>query len=212
MLSKDIESIINLQPVFDLGGIIAGDATNNAEDDSRPGGNESRGRGDSNETSDSAGAETDSGPLLIETVIENTPGDSSNRCGNVSDDASHDRAHVSSEGATTVEAEPSNPEEHDTEDNVGHIVRTVWKTASVVVSRALTKHQAVCEGCRTRGDVDGSSTSEIETAQLEDPSRGIPGPASNWIVDDGRPDEDEDNAGEQAASVSCGADGESGTI
>ena len=52
------------------------------------------------------------------------------------------------------------------------------------------------------------ATSEVETSELEDPARGIPGPAGDRIIDNRGPDEDEDYACEHAAAVGSGSDGE----
>lgn len=50
VLSEDIEGVINADPELDLRGQIAADATNDAEDDRCPRGNETGSRCDGNET------------------------------------------------------------------------------------------------------------------------------------------------------------------
>jgi hypothetical protein len=50
------------------------------------------------------------------------------------------------------------------------------------------------------------SASKVKSSHLEDPSRRIPGPASNRVVDDGCPDEHEDNARKHAATFSNSTD------
>lgn len=126
------------------------------------------------------------------------------------DEAGHDGADVGSEGRATVEAEPADPQEHRAEDDVGDVVWAVGKTIGCAVSGALAEHEGVGKGGGAGGDVDWSSTSEVETTHLEGPAVGVPGPAGNRIVDDGGPDEDEDHAWEHATTVSCRADGECG--
>jgi hypothetical protein len=51
MNRKDIEGIINAQNEFQFGGIVASDRSDNAKDDSSPGGNKSGTRCDGDETS-----------------------------------------------------------------------------------------------------------------------------------------------------------------
>ena len=60
----------------------------------------------------------------------------------------------------------------------------------------------------TRGDVHGSSSSEIETTHDVGPSLGVPGPARNRIVDESGPEEDEDNHGSESTALRDGTDGE----
>lgn len=128
------------------------------------------------------------------------------------DDAGHDGTQVRAERAATVETEPSDPEEHGSEDDVGNVVRSVWKAVVLVVSCASAEHQGVGERGSTGRDVDGRTTGEIETAELERPSVGVPGPVGNRIVDDCRPDKHEDDGREHSAAISCGTDGKSRTI
>ena len=54
----------------------------------------------------------------------------------------------------------------------------------------------------------GRSSGEVQAAHLVDPAGGIPGPAGDGVVDDGGPDEHEDDAGKHAASVRCCSDGQ----
>jgi len=74
---------------------------------------------DSNETDDRSRAESDGRPLSLETPIEDEPGDSSNRSGQVGNDAGRDGSKVGRESRSSVESEPSEPEEDGTEDDVG---------------------------------------------------------------------------------------------
>jgi hypothetical protein len=66
-------------------------------------------RGNSDETRDSTGAEADCGPLLLETVIEENPSNSTDRSSEMGDDARHNSTQVGSEGRATIEAEPADP-------------------------------------------------------------------------------------------------------
>lgn len=212
MDSKDIKSIVNIKKILEFSGKIARDGTDNTEDDSGPRRDKSRSWGDGDETSNDARAEPHCRPLAIKTVIEEDPGDTSCGGSGVGDEAGHDGADVSSKGRTTVEAEPADPQEHRAEDDVGDVVWAVWETSCCAVTGALAKHQRVGECSSAGRDMDWSSTSEVKATEHERPAIGVPGPAGDRIVDNGGPDEDEDNTWEHATTVSSRADGKCGTV
>lgn len=211
MNSINIKSIVNAHDVLELGAVVASSGTNNAEDDSRPGWDETRSRSDGNETSDDTGAETNGGPLLLESVVEETPGDTSNGSSQVGDNGSHDSTEVSTQGRTGVESEPSDPEEDGTDNDVSDVVRAVVEFVSTVTT-TLAEHQRVGESGGTGGNVHRSTTCEVETSELEYPTGCVPGPAGNRVVNDGGPDEHEDDAREHAATLSDGANSKSNTM
>ena len=139
VLGEDVESVIDSDPELDLGGEIAAGGAYDTEDNRRPGGNVSgRGR-DGNETSDGTRTEADGRPLPLETIIEDAPCHTADGGSKIGYDASHDGAHVGTKGATAVEAEPSDPQEHGPEDYVGHVVRAVVELVSSVTT-SLAKH------------------------------------------------------------------------
>lgn len=129
VLGEDIESIVNTEDELELGGILCSVScglegnqaelamgtyistcgTNNTVDHSSPGGNETRAGSDGYETRNDTGAETNSGPLALKTIIQNTPGDTSYTSSQVGDHGSHDGAQVGSESGTSVESKPANP-------------------------------------------------------------------------------------------------------
>jgi hypothetical protein len=211
VLAEDIQRIVNLDVELQLGGIIAGHGSNDAEDNSRPRWYEAGRRGDSDEARDGTGAETDRGPFLVEAVIKQHPSNTTHRSSDVSNNTSHDRAHVGRERRAAIEAEPSDPEEDRAKDDMSNIVRSVWEAMGVAIAGPLAQHEGVCKGCCARGDMDWSSACEVKSAHLVGPSCGVPSPAGNGVVDYRCPDEDEDAAGEHAASVCCSADCEGGT-
>jgi len=57
----------------------------------------------------------------------------------------------------------------------------------------------------------GGSTSKVKAAHLEHPTRWVPGPACDGVVDDSRPDKHVDDAWEHAPSLGNGTNGESNT-
>ena len=59
------------------------------------------------------------------------------------------------------------------------------------VTGTLSEVDGDGKGGGTRGDMDWSSTGEVETSLDERPTVGVPGHTCQWVVDDGRPDERE---------------------
>ncbi len=60
--------------------------------------------------------------------------------------------------------------------------------------------------------MDGRATGVIETTHLEGPSVRIPGPESDRVIHNSRPDEDEDDGGENAHAVDGSTEGESWAV
>lgn len=209
---KDIESLVNAHEELKLGGEVAADATNNTEDNRSPRGNETGTGGDSNQSSDGAGAETDDGPLLLKAVVEQDPGDAADGGGEVGDDAGHDGAHVSSKSRTAVEPEPADPEEDGAEDDVGDVVRPVGQARRLGVARPLADHDREGERRRARRDVHGRTSGEVEPAHHERPPVRVPRPVRDRVVHDGRPHEDEDDARQDARAVDGRADRKSWAV
>jgi len=208
--SKDIEGIIDTNEELEFGGIITSQCADNAKDDGRPGRNVTRGGSDGNETSDGTGAPTDSTPLTFETVIKNHPCKSADGSRKIGNNAGHGCSEIAAQCTTTVEPEPTKPEENGSEDDVGNIVRSVVEFVSPVAT-ALAQHDRVCKGGGTRRDVDRSTTGEIETSENKHPTVWVPCPAGDGIIDNGCPYEDEDAARKHSSSFSGSADGKCGS-
>jgi hypothetical protein len=100
MLGEDVESIVDAEDELELGGVVGTGGSDDTVDDSGPCGNETGSRSDGYKTGDDSGAEPDSGPFALKTVIENTPGDTSDASGQVSYDGCHNSTHVCSESGT----------------------------------------------------------------------------------------------------------------
>lgn len=208
---EDIESIVNTDEELELGSEVADDAANDAHDEGAPGGDEAGAGGDDDEAGDGTGAEANGGPLALEAEIEEDPGETAHRGGQVGVEAGDDGADVHGEGGAAVEAEPADPEEDGADDDVGDVVRPPGHAGVVAVAGALAEHEGVGEGGGAGGDVDGAAAGEVEGAQLVEPAVGVPGPVGDGVVDDGGPDEEEDERGKDATAVSDGADGQSRT-
>jgi hypothetical protein len=145
VLSEHIEAFVNADQELDLGAEVASDRANNAEDDSGPRRNETGTRGDGDETSNDTGTETHGAPLPLKTVIEENPSQATDAGSNVGNNAGHDGAGVGSKSGTTVEAEPANPEEDGSKNDVGDIVGAVRQAADLAVAGTLSEHQGIRE-------------------------------------------------------------------
>lgn len=209
---KDVEGIVDANEELELGGKVAANGTDDADDEAAPGSDETRSGRNRNKTGNGAGAEANRAPFLLQAVVEQDPSDTADGGGQVGDEAGHDGADVHAQGGTTVEAEPADPEEDGADDDVCDAVGAVREAVVLVVSGALAEHDAVGEGASTRGDVDGATSGEVVRGELEEPAVAVPGPVGDGVVDDGGPDEHEDDGGEHAATVGHGTDGESGTV
>lgn len=212
MDGKDVEGIVNANEELELGGKVAANGTDNADDEASPGSNETRSGRNRNKASNGARAEANSAPFLLQTIIEQNPSNTTDRGSQVGDEAGHDGTNVHAQSGTTVEAEPANPEEDGADDDVCDAVGAVGQAIVLVVAGALAEHDAVGEGAGARGDVDGAASGEVVRGELEEPAVGVPGPVGDGVVDDGGPDEHEDDGGEHAATVGHGTDGEGGTV
>lgn len=210
VLGEDIHRIVNPDPVLDLGCKVGNDAGDDAEDDGSPGSEETRCGSSGDETRNETRAPADHGPLARKAPIEKDPGHGAEDTGQVGVPASHDSAKVGTERGATVEAEPAEPQEDGAEGDEGDVVRAEVEHQLFL---SASEDHGVGERGHTRDDLDGSSACIVEDTPVECPSVGAPNPACNGAVDDGCPEEDEDEEGDEAATFSdgacsdCGGDG-----
>ena len=129
----------------------------------------------------------------------------------VGHDARLHSTQVRRECGAAVESEPAEPEEHRAKHDVGRVVGLVREALSAV-STALTEVDGDCKRGGSGRDVDGSSTGEVEAAKDEGPAVGVPRPAGDGVVYDGRPDEDENHNRTKTTALSNSTDGEHGTV
>lgn len=202
---ENIERIVNAKDHLQLGGKVANDGAHDTKDKRGPGRHVPGGGRDGNETGNDTAAEADRAPLPLEPVIKQAPGQAADTGRDVRHDAGHDGAHVGAEGAAAVEAEPADPEENGAQDDVGDVVGTVRQTVDLGVAGASSEHEGVGEGGGARGNVHGSAAGKVEATHDEGPPVRVPCPVGDRVVHDGEPDEDEDDAGEHAATVGSGA-------
>lgn len=85
---------------------------------------------------------------------------------------------------------------------------TISLQYQLTVAATLAQHDGVRQSRRAGRDVHGGSASEVEAAHLGDPAGWVPGPAGDGVINDGGPDEHEDDAGQHAAALGDSADGQ----
>ena len=150
---------------------VSAGSTDNTVNDGGPGWDESGTRSDGDKTSNDTRAETDSGPLAFKTIIQDTPCDTSDAGSQVGDYSSHDSTHVGSKSGTSVETEPTNPEEDSADDNVSNVVWAVVQFMSTV-SATLAQHDGVCKSCATTRNVHRSSSEVAKLANVKSGKSG----------------------------------------
>lgn len=204
VLSEHIEGVVDAEEELDLGGKIAGDTGNDTENDGCPGVDETGSGSSSNETGDGTRAPADHGPLAGQAVIEETPSHGGEHGSEARVPAGHGSAEVGTKGRAAVESEPSKPEEDGAEGDERDVVRAEVHHHLLVTS---AEDPGVGESRHAGTDLDGDTTGVVEDAVLEGPAVGVPNPVCERAVDEGSPEEDEDHAGNDAATLSNGADG-----
>jgi hypothetical protein len=60
--------------------------------------------------------------------------------------------------------------------------------------------------------VDRTAAGKIVAGEVEEPAIGVPSPVGDGIVDDGRPEEHENNSGEDTTSVCHSTNGKSRSV
>lgn len=208
---KDIERVVAAEEVLQLGGVVACDTTTGTKYNGRPRRNVSRAGCDSDKTRNNTRAETNSRPLALEAVVNQTPSDASDAGSQISNDSSHNSTQVSSQSRTSVETKPADPEEYGADNNVSYVVGAIVELLGAVAP-SFSEHIRVCECGATRGNMHGSSASKVQTAHFIGPSRSVPGPAGDGVVDECGPDEHVDDAWEDPASFSNSSNGKCNPI
>ncbi|KGQ11706.1 hypothetical protein BBAD15_g2548 [Beauveria bassiana D1-5] len=114
---------------------------------------------------------------------------------------------VGTKGRTAVEAEPPKPEENGAEGDERDVVRAKVHHHALV---AAAKHPRVGERRNARANLDGDTSRIVKDAVLEAPAVGVPDPVRERAVHEGGPEKGEDHAGDDAAALGHGADGQGG--
>lgn len=97
MNGKDVQSIVAAEEVLKLRSVVTGNASADSKDDSRPGWDVTRSRSNGDKASNNSRAESNSGPLAFQTVINQAPSDTANAGSKVGDNGCHDGPEVGSE-------------------------------------------------------------------------------------------------------------------
>lgn len=182
---------------------VTADTSNDTEDDAGPGVDETRGGSGSDETGNGTRAPADHGPLASQTEIKETPSHGGEHGSEAGVPASHGSAEVGTESRATVKSEPSKPEEDCAEGDEGDVVRAEVHHHLLVSS---TEDPRVGERRHAGADLDGDTASVVKDTVLETPAVRVPDPVGERAVDESGPEEDEDHAGNDATSLSDGAD------
>lgn len=206
---ENIETVVNSDVKLDLGSKVASETTDESDSKRRRGTDVSSGGSDGDETRDGTGAEPDGGPLSLQSPIEQHPGDTTDGSSQVGNDACLDGSEVGRESRSTVESKPTEPEEDCTEDNVRGVVGLVGESLGTVTS-SLTEVCGNGQVGSSGRDMDGRSTGKVETSEFVGPSVRVPGPACDWTVHDGHPNEDEDANGSRSCSLGETTNGKGG--
>ena len=149
-------------------------------------------RSDGDKTRNSSRAETNSRPLALKTVIPEHPSQTANAGSKVGDNACLGCAQVRGEGRATIEAEPAEPEEGRAQNNVGRIVRLVGEACGII-STTLAEVKCDSKCGSAGGDVHWGTASEVKATKNVRPSMGIPCPIGDRVVDERRPNENEES-------------------
>ena len=206
MGSKDIEGLVDIDEVLELGGKVARDTRDKANDDGRVGTDVARRGGDTDQTRDGTRAEPDSREFTLQPPVEDHPRDTTDGSREVGDNDSLDSAEVGTESRPAVEPKPTDPEEGGTDNDECRVVGLVGETLGTV-SPALTEVESDSERGSTGRNVDGGSTGIVERTELGEPAVRVPLPRSDGAVDDGDPDEEKDHDGANGRAFGEPADG-----
>lgn len=169
MDGKDVQGVVAVNQVLELGCVIASNASDHSEDDSSPSGNVTRTRCDSDQSGHHTTAEADSRPLSLKAVVQETPSDTADGGCKVGDHSSHDSAHIGGKCTTSVESNPSKPQENGSNNDVSYVVRAEVELMSAM-TLAMAQHERISECCRARGNVDRCSAGGIKTAEYVQPA------------------------------------------
>lgn len=188
MKLEDVHALIDAEPFVDILDQGADDSSDETNDSREPRRDVTSSGGDTDQTGDSAGASTHNRELaLVADEINSDPAEDTSGSCDVGIEGSEHGADSCVEGRTTIEAEPTEPDEDSAEEDEGGVVGLAVRLLAVVLS--LSENHGVGESSPAGGDMHRSSTSEIERRKVEEPAIGIPCPAGNRAVDDSRPQE-----------------------
>lgn len=184
MKLEHFEPIVDVKPLVDFLEHTDGDCGNESNGRGIPHGHITSSRGDADQTGDRSFTGPNDGELLSpEHVVEDRPAKNTGRCGEIRVPDGNHASDACIQSATTVESEPSKPDECCAKEHDRDVVGFV--NMFLAMTRTLAEDKCICKTCCTRGDVDGTAASEVEGTEGKQPSIGVPGPVCDWTVADG---------------------------
>lgn len=202
MLSEHIHRVINFNPVLDLGRKVGNDAGDNTEYNGSPRSDEARGGSGGDKARNETRAPADHRPLARKAPIKKNPGHGAEHTSEVGVPAGHGSTKVGTEGRTTVESEPAEPQEDSAKGDERNVVRAEVEHHLLL---ATAENHRVGKRRHTRNDLDGSAAGVVENAPAEGPTARSPNPTCDRAVDECGPDEGEDEERHEAATLSDSA-------
>jgi hypothetical protein len=181
---EHFESIIDVKPLVDFLEQTNDDGGDESDRGCIPHGHITSSWGDADQARNSSLTGANDRELLsAENVVEDCPAKNTSGCGEIRVPDGNHAADACIQSATTVESEPSKPDECCAKEHDRDVVGFV--NMFLAMTRTLAEDKCICKTCCTRGDVDGTAASEVESAESKQPSIGIPGPVGDRTVADG---------------------------
>jgi len=201
MQLEHIHALVNIKPRVNVLHRRASSTSQKANDHRDPRGDVAGGRGDSYKASNGALAGTnDTEPALVPDVVDQNPAENTGRGSGVGVEDNEQRAHRDAKSRAAVEAKPAEPYKHSAEENERDVVRLLVVGLGAM-DLSLSEHKGICQRTAARSDMHGAATGEIKRGQVVEPPVGVPCPACDGAVDDGGPEETEDDGRNDAAAL-----------
>ena len=187
--ADDIERVVQFQPDPQLDRAVAERSGADTNRDRRHRIDESCGRCNRHQASNSACCRPNCAGLAVELPAQEHPGHHCRRRRDEGDDEGVGRNAVRTERAACIKAKPAEPEQRRAQEHERDVVRLHRVFA---VASALSVEQRRHKSRSARVDVHDRSTGEVERAVLEQPAAVSPDPVGDRRIDDERPDRHEE--------------------
>ncbi len=204
MNTEGIQGVVVSQLPLDEGnGGIADHADAHADEDGVQRGNKAAGRGDGDQTGHGARDGAQNGRCTGKAPLDQGPGQSRRRCRRLGRHEGVGGQFIRPEGASRIEPEPAEPQERAAQDGERQVVRT---ERLFVVADPFAQHQRHDQGGNARTHMDDDSAGKIEGAQLSHPAAHPPDPVGQRIIDQGGPEDRQDEERGELHPFRKGAD------
>lgn len=197
---EDIHALVDVQPLVDVLAQRTHDGRNEADERCDPDRDEAGCWSDADQACDGALAGSDDAEALtvLEVIDEHPAEDASARSGVCVERCVHS-SERRVQSTAPVEAKPAEPDENRAQEDQGGIVGLAMGFVADVL--ALSEDEGIRQRRPAGSDMHGSTTCEIKRWEVEKPSIGVPCPACDGAVDDGRPEETEDQGRHDPTSL-----------